>query len=76
MNINEIRILDSRKIIDLIAFRHNTRGSHSPDFCSIIAVLDWFLLHKYMALLAELETGYWLCREGRVKTLEGEGDEV
>jgi hypothetical protein len=36
MNINEIRILDFRKIIDLIIFGYNTKGSHNPDFCPII----------------------------------------
>jgi len=36
-DINEIRMLDFRKIINLVASRCDTKGPHNPDFGPIIA---------------------------------------
>jgi hypothetical protein len=36
MKSDQFRMLDFRKTLNLIAFRCNTKGAHSPDFCPII----------------------------------------
>jgi hypothetical protein len=54
MKSDQFRMLDFRKTLNLIAFRCNTKGAHSPDFCPIILEDEWEAWANFEEQLVEV----------------------